>query len=393
MKVFLIPPPELPIPAVKGGAVETLVTHLLEENEVQGKLELVSASIPDPEAQAQARNYTHSRVLYLPRPEDTLSIKIRRVIRRLKGCPPSIDPWYFAVEEAVKQEQPDFIIAEGGNLNEPALICRKMGREHSLFHLHGETMGSPHLAKYYGGGLILSDYVKRVFLEGCPIPAGKSRILPNCIDLNRFSPVSPALREEKQAELGYTPEDFVVIFCGRIAPDKGIHQLLEAMLEIPDPAIKLLIVGSPFFGAAATDPFMQSLKEKGLALGNRIQFTGYLPNQLLREYYGAADLSCVPSLCQEAAGLVAIEAMACGLPVVATQSGGMPEYLAGSESVLVDQGEGLVSRLARAITQLKADPERRARMSALGLETACRYGRPAFYETFVSHLEEFQKEC
>lgn len=391
MKVFLIPPPALPLPAVKGGAVETLITHLLEENEAQGKLELVCASIPDPEA--QARTYTRSRVLYLPRPEDTLSIKIRRVIRRLKGCPPSIDPWYFAVEEAVKAEQPDFILAEGGNLNEPALICRWMGKERSLFHLHGETIGSPHLAKYYGGGLILSDYVKQVFLEGCPIPPEKARILPNCIDLDRFGPLSPARRQEQRKALGYAPEDFVVVYCGRIAPDKGIDQLLEAFLEISDPSVKLLIVGSPFFGAAATDPFMESLQAKGKALGDRIRFTGYIPNEKLKEYYGAANLSCVPSVCQEAAGLVAIEAMACGLPVAATRSGGMPEYLEGSGSVLVDQGSGLPHRLAQAITALKSDPERRAEMSVLGLETARRYGRPAFYETFVSHLEEFQKEC
>lgn len=87
MKVFLIPPPALPVPAVQGGAVETLITHLLEENQIQGKLELVSASIPAPEAQRQARKYTHNKILYLPRPQDTLSIKLRRIFRRLKGCP------------------------------------------------------------------------------------------------------------------------------------------------------------------------------------------------------------------------------------------------------------------------------------------------------------------
>ena len=49
MKVFLVPPPELPVPAVKGGAVETLLEHLIFENEKQGKLELYCASIPDPD--------------------------------------------------------------------------------------------------------------------------------------------------------------------------------------------------------------------------------------------------------------------------------------------------------------------------------------------------------
>ena len=54
MKIFLIPPPALPIPAVRGGAVETLISHLIEENERQAKAELVCVSLPDPEAQKRA---------------------------------------------------------------------------------------------------------------------------------------------------------------------------------------------------------------------------------------------------------------------------------------------------------------------------------------------------
>ena len=66
MKVFLVPPPELPVPAVKGGAVETLLEHLIFENEKQGKLELYCASIPDPEAQAKTAHLRHTKMIWLP---------------------------------------------------------------------------------------------------------------------------------------------------------------------------------------------------------------------------------------------------------------------------------------------------------------------------------------
>ena len=61
-------PPELPVPAVQGGAVETLVTHLIRENERAGKLDLLCASIPDPEAAAQAQGLQHTKMLYVAKP-------------------------------------------------------------------------------------------------------------------------------------------------------------------------------------------------------------------------------------------------------------------------------------------------------------------------------------
>ena len=67
-RILLVPPPELPVPAVQGGAVETLVTHLIRENERAGKLDLLCASIPDPEAAAQAQGLQHTKMLYVAKP-------------------------------------------------------------------------------------------------------------------------------------------------------------------------------------------------------------------------------------------------------------------------------------------------------------------------------------
>ena len=157
-------------------------------------------------------------------------------------------------------------------------------------------------------------------------------------------PADAALR----ASLGFAPEDFVVLFCGRLEPDKGIHKLLEAMENIHDPRIKLLIVGSPFFGRTQQSPFLRKLEQQAETLGDRVRFTGYVPNDSMPEYYRLADLVCVPTLVEEAAGLVAVEAMGCGRPVLATRSGGMPEYLDGSQAVLVDRDGNVAGQLSFA---------------------------------------------
>ena len=198
-------------------------------------------------------------------------------------------------------------------------------------------------------------------------------------------PADAALR----ASLGFAPEDFVVLFCGRLEPDKGIHKLLEAMENIHDPRIKLLIVGSPFFGRTQQSPFLRKLEQQAEALGDRVRFTGYVPNDSMPEYYRLADLVCVPTLVEEAAGLVAVEAMGCGRPVLATRSGGMPEYLDGSQAVLVDRDGNVAGQLSFAIRMLYEHPDLRAQMSTAGAKTAQRYSSARFYDDFVRIVYDF----
>ena len=159
----------------------------------------------------------------------------------------------------------------------------------------------------YGGILALSEFIRDDYLKTSELDRKHAYILHNCIDTARFvpGPADAALR----ASLGFAPEDFVVLFCGRLEPDKGIHKLLEAMENIHDPRIKLLIVGSPFFGRTQQSPFLRKLEQQAETLGDRVRFTGYVPNDSMPEYYRLADLVCVPTLVEEAAGLVAVEAI------------------------------------------------------------------------------------
>ena len=119
-----------------------------------------------------------------------------------------------------------------------------------------------------------------------------------------------------------------------------------------------------------------------------MRFTGFLQNESLPDYYRLADLVCMPTLVQEAAGLVAIEAMACGRPVLATRSGGLPEYLAGSQAVLVDLNRDVPGQLAWAIEMLRDHPELRAEMGRAGAQAAKRFSVEAFYNDFVRILAD-----
>lgn len=388
-RILLIPPPELPIPAVQGGAVETLVTHLIRENERQGRLDLLCASIPTPEARAAAEWLQHTKMLYVPRPRGHRRYWPMVFLERCMGIAAPYDPWYQKVQLSLALEHPapDLIVAEGGNLTQCSAISRMFGRKRCLAHLHGQTSCSHTMDDIYGGVLALSEFIRDDYLKTSTLDRRHAYILHNCVDTGVFTPGAPdaALR----ASLGLTPEDFVVLFCGRLEPDKGIHKLLDAVTTISDPHIKLLIVGSPFFGRSQQSAFLRKLEQQAHALGDRVKFTGFIQNNDLPQYYRLADMVCVPTLVEEAAGLVAVEAMACGRPVLATRSGGMPEYLAGSQAVLVDREGDVAGQLAWAIRMLQEHPELRAQMGQAGARRARDFSVQAFYEKFVQIALDF----
>ena len=382
-RVLLVPPPDLPVPAVQGGAVETLLTHLIRENEREGKLDLLCASVPDEAARRAAEGLQHTKMLYIARPHGHRRYWPMVFVERCLGIAAPYDPWYQKVQLSLALEPPgpDLIVAEGGNLTQCSAISRMFGRRRCLAHLHGQTTCSPMMDTIYGGILALSEFIRDDYLKNSTLDPKHAYIWYNCVDTRRFCPGPPPLA--LRTRLGFGARDFVVLFCGRLDPDKGIHKLMEALSLLPVPQIKLLIVGSPFFGRTQQSSFLRKLEQQARALGNRVQFTGYIPNEDLPDYYRLADLVCVPTLVEEAAGLVALEAMACGRPVLATRSGGMPEYLEGSQAVLVERGENIADQLAWSIRMLYEHPALCAEMGAAGAKRAKDFSVERYYNEFV----------
>ena len=387
-RVLLVPPPDLPVPAVQGGAVETLLTHLIRENERQGKLELLCASVPDEAARRAAEGLQHTKMLYIARPHGHRRYWPMVFVERCLGIAAPYDPWYQKVQLSLALEPPgpDLIVAEGGNLTQCSAISRMFGRRRCLAHLHGQTACSPVMDTIYGGILALSEFIRDDYLRTSTLDPKRAYIWYNCVDTQRFRPGPPPLA--LRTRLGFGDRDFVVLFCGRLDPDKGIHKLMEALALLPVPQIKLLIVGSPFFGRTQQSSFLRRLEQQARALGNRVQFTGYIPNEDLPDYYRLADLVCVPTLVEEAAGLVAVEAMACGRPVLATRSGGMPEYLEGSQAMLVERGENIADQLAWSIRMLYEHPALCAEMGAAGAKRAKDFSVERYYNEFVRIVQD-----
>ena len=189
-------------------------------------------------------------------------------------------------------------------------------------------------------------------------------------------------------DLGLSDKDFVIIYSGRVNQDKGISELIDAMLQLEEYArIKLMILGSSFFGDAKNENvFMGSLREKARKIEDHIVFTGFIPYKNVPDYLHLADIAVLPSMWEEPFGLTIVEALAAGLPLITTRSGGIPEICEGIATIV--ERDNIVYNLASAILDLYEHPEKRQQMAAASLERAKLFDKETFAKDFFNAIED-----
>lgn len=174
---------------------------------------------------------------------------------------------------------------------------------------------------------------------------------------------APPLRD--RAAVGIEPDRFVLITIGRIVARKGIDALLEVMRRLDDPRDLLIVVGR--------GPLLPELQEKARALGvaSRVRFTGRISEDEKWKLLAASDLYASTAL-HEGFGLVFLEGMHAGLPVVCHDSGGQRDFLEdGRTGGVVPLGD--VERFADAVRRLKTDAALRARCSEFNRARVAEY--------------------
>ncbi|MFB3888120.1 MAG: glycosyltransferase family 4 protein [Candidatus Bathyarchaeia archaeon] len=160
--------------------------------------------------------------------------------------------------------------------------------------------------------------------------ADKVTVLHNGVDVDRFKP-DPKMREETRRKLGIRPDEIVVLTVRRLVYKNGIDTFIDAA--------KAAVQKNPkaVFLSVGTGPDLSQVKTRieQLQLGGNLRLAGFVSDAELPSYYNAADLFVLPSKSGEGLPLVGLEAMSCGLPVVATDVGGISEVLTPSCGKLV----------------------------------------------------------
>jgi spore coat protein SA len=182
-------------------------------------------------------------------------------------------------------------------------------------------------------------------------------VIPNGADENCFFPSLDGI--------GQTDGEPVVLFVGRLVPEKGIHVLIEAfrLLMKRGTKVSARIVGSTGFGHNKSSDYVDGMKKD---LPSNVQFAEYASGEKLAEEFRQATIFCCPSIWNEPFGMVNVEAMATRLPVVATAVGGIPEIFNEGGGILVRPGSA--EDLAEAIETLVKNPARREELAEQGYQ-------------------------
>jgi D-inositol-3-phosphate glycosyltransferase len=220
--------------------------------------------------------------------------------------------------------------------------------------------------------------------------ASKMVIIPPGVNLEHFYPIPP---DEAKMYVGLKPEDRMVLFVGRIEPLKGVDTLIHAMccLTLKDksrPVHLAIIGGDPSANPEKMTAEMKRLQAlcDELALGQTVVFLGKRDQDKLPYYYSAAEVLVMPSH-YESFGMVALEAMACGTPVIASEVGGLAYLVRDGETGFTIPAEE-PDKLCEKISWLLNDQELHAQMSAQAAE----YARAYAWEKIAAQIvNEYKK--
>jgi phosphatidylinositol alpha-mannosyltransferase len=291
-----------------------------------------------------------------------------------------------AIKKVMAEEQFDVV-----HLHEPfmPMLCSatlrfsntvNVGTFHAAQGKPGYGFGRPistwileHRARKLHGHIAVSkpaaDYVSKF------VPA-EYEIIPNGVDLTYFRPDVPPIQEYCDGKLN-------IVFMGRLEFRKGINYLLKAFLEVKSqmPNTRLIICGP---GTRLRKRYEQWVKDVHL---QDVVFTGMVNYDQQPSYYRTADVFCAPATSRESFGMILLEAMATGRPVVATNIEGFAAVVThGEEGLLV--APMTVHPLAEALLKLLNDKQLRLQMGQKGLITAQKYA----WEGIADRLMEYYNQ-
>lgn len=230
--------------------------------------------------------------------------------------------------------------------------------------------------------LALTQTEKTQLCEILDAEARKIAVIPGGIDTAIFHPQH---RANSRKELGLDAAERMVLYVGRMEPLKGVDILVNALAQMAGvDRLRCIAVG----GNANDDGEVAGLKNLAETTGvaSRMTFFGPVEHEQLPLYYSAADVTAVPSR-YESFGLVALESLACGTPVVASDVGGLPTLVRHDRNgLLVSLFEP--GAFAASLSRVLLDPSLRSRLSSNAAKTAREYS----WEGIAPHILGLYRE-
>ncbi len=339
--IVLIAQPIQRIPPTGAAAVEWWTWQVARHLARSGKYvpHIICTGENDPSPEREIREGVHFYRINLSRTYKRLFQKLTR-----------LDPYGYAARAARYCRTIEARIIHTQNSTElHQEIGKKLSSTKKILHMHNEKLPkgdfradllltvSNHLANWYKQRLDNIDI----------------QVITNGIDKDTYR--QPTTPPEWKNQLPMTTK--ILLYAGRISPEKGVQLLAEAfaLLAPKYPELQLVIIGERSFGTHARAQYADHLEEFLKPFAHRVRLIGSVKPEDMHQHYQAADLLVVPSV-SETFGMVCLEGMAAGTPVLASPNGGLPEFVHPEKTGFLMHNYGNPLSLAQQIETILNTP-------------------------------------
>lgn len=329
MRILLIVTEKLPVPAIRGGAIQTYIdgiTPLIRQNH-----NITILGVRDPA---------------LPRDEVQGGVRYVRIPGRI------FDIYQKGVARFLQSNQFDLIHI----FNRPRLVNpvrRAAPRSRIILSMHNDMFLPEKIEQKEAIQAIseverivtVSNYVGRRIVEAFPQASDKLRTIYSGVDIDRYAPAQSGHLQSVRDKIRHANQindREVILFVGRLSPKKGADILVRSMwtLAKSHPNSTLVLVGSKWYSDDRVSDYVGYVRALAARSPIPVITTGFVEPGSVHEWFWAGDLFVCPSQWQEPLARVHYEAMAAGLPIVTTARGGNPEVMEpGRNGVIVDHPE------------------------------------------------------
>lgn len=395
MKIGILLVESLPMPPVKGGAVENLVQLIIDRNEQLKDAEFYVYSKYDAKARQIAKEYDFAHYYYY---KPSMIAKILalglKVIKKVFGKFAIVTPSLYEILAYKKFKSHDIhhIVLE--NCPSYAIFFNRKNEFDITLHLHNDYLYEKNkenelLLSRIQRVMTVSDFIKRRVLKIAPrnLPVN---VCYNGIKTDVFSHVidSEDLVSIREA-FGISKKEKVIIFTGRLVANKGVKELIQAFAKVMTrmDGVRLLIVGGLSFSNNKKNDYVREIENMSASLNGKVTFTGFVDYAEICKILQLADLLVVPSVCYEAFPLSTLEGMASGLPVVVSDAGGMLEQVTEETGIVVKRGKNFVDDLADSILSLLSNPQKMHYMGRQAQMRARDFSDEKMYNRFMELIK------
>lgn len=351
-KVLIITSGFAPIPAVNGGAVEKLTTKLIDLNEKQNLYDFVVYSVED--EKAKRIKYNSAKINYVP--ISTVERQIERIINKILRTIKTKRTFSIFNKKLLKKLNSDYekygYILFENSMDIYVSVINKYPNSKYLFHLHNDlndVSKTPQMAQVIAETahkiIFVSDFLKNRFINLTNCQREKCYVLYNCTDLQNNKYININLKNQLIKQYSIDTNKTKFLYVGRLNEEKGILQLAQAFASLKDNNTSLIICGGTWGNEFRRNKFFDRIVNAVDSVKQNVIFTGYLDPEKVQVLYDISDVIVIPSICNEAFGMVMLEAILQKKPIIATRSGGMVEISPAYYDTLINNDTNVVKNL------------------------------------------------